>query len=863
MSLPNRKTLLSGLLALTSLGAWAQKGNLDLRVIDQETGFAVRNARVELLNPTGKKENLAARTNGKLALQNREGELKFLISAPGYAPITTHFKAGAVEQLNVEVQLDRLQPLAAPALQSQRSALAPNQTQIAGYVSDREQGTPLAGVQVSVGAATAVSDQNGYYELVLTSNEAQSGPQKEEFVKQVADVTFARKGYTSYQIKRFRMIGQDYTFKNSLAPLAKRNGAQLSGKAAPMETENSVHGFYDKTGAEPEDEPELLQEPKAAVSAKNQAASAAAAVAVPSSIRVGTSCSCNSCSSVSVMSLETYVRSGIDDEWPPYFGANSLRAGTVAYRTYGAYYVVNRASGSTFDLSSTTCRQVWTSATNATAAAAADFTAGQVLVKNGAISRPEYSSENNNAGCGDGFAGTNTTGAPCISDPLCKGRAKFGHGRGMCQFGSKFWGESGKTYTWILEHYYKPINVLLQGGATPPPPVVEDTTPPTTSVTGPALAGTNFTATFADADNVGVTGRFYQPLEWRNNEWRANRGNGFYNDNFGAGALFSDYVPGLSDWAGAWAVTADGRLKQSDAAATNTGLSTFLSQTAGNTFLYNFAAKVNSTTGTRRFGLHVMASDNALRERGNSYLVWFALDEQKVSIIETVDNVLTPRASAALALSSGTFSDYKVLYNTGTGLLSVYVNNRPVASWTDPTPLTSGAHISLRTAQAEVEFDDLKVFRDRGTSATITVGAANSNDVRATAAPGAKIKSLVKDAADNWSALGNLDVDIALEPTTNPSITGPAPAAFRAQVFPNPVPDAATHVNYFLDQPQRVTMTVTDLWGKPLLQLRDSAVQAAGHHELTLGTQKLQPGVYLLRIEGADGRVEVTRILKQ
>lgn len=77
------------------------------------------------------------------------------------------------------------------------------------------------------------------------------------------------------------------------------------------------------------------------------------------------------------------------------------------------------------------------------------------------------------------------------------------------------------------------------------------------------------------------------------------------------------------------------------------------------------------------------------------------------------------------------------------------------------------------------------------------------------------------------------------------------------------MPDAATHVDYFLDQPQRVTMTVTDLWGKPLVQLRNSAVQAAGHHELTLSTQKLPPGVYLLRIEGADGRVELTRIPKQ
>jgi hypothetical protein len=295
--------------------------------------------------------------------------------------------------------------------------------------------------------------------------------------------------------------------------------------------------------------------------------------------------------------------------------------------------------------------------------------------------------------------------------------------------GNLFYPELGKVRTSIKSY--------IDGncGSTPTPTPTDDTTAPTTSITGPASASAAFTAAFADADNVAVTARFYQPLEWRNSEWRANRGNGFYNDNFGTGTLFADYVPGRADWAGAWAVTAEGRLKQSDAAATNTGLSTFLSQTAGNAYLYNFAAKVNSTTGTRRFGLHIMASDNALRERGNSYLVWFALDEQKVSLIETVDNALAPRASAALALSSGAFNDYKVLYNTATGALAVYLNNRPVLSWTDPTPLTSGAHISLRTAQAEVEFDDLKVFKSRGATATITVGAANSNDVRASASP--------------------------------------------------------------------------------------------------------------------------------
>jgi hypothetical protein len=85
-----------------------------------------------------------------------------------------------------------------------------------------------------------------------------------------------------------------------------------------------------------------------------------------------------------------------------------------------------------------------------------------LLLKSGAIFRAEYSAENNNAGCGDGYSGTGTSGGwPCISDARCKGYAKNGHGRGMCQWGSSRWA-SDKTYTWILNHYYNPGNVYIQ-----------------------------------------------------------------------------------------------------------------------------------------------------------------------------------------------------------------------------------------------------------------------------------------------------------------------------------------------------------------------------------------------------------------
>ena len=834
-----RDALLTGGLALAGFGAWAQEGTINLRVTDQHTGFAVRDARVELLNATGQRETLAARATGRLVLANRKGHVSFLISAPGYAPLATQLEAGEKAQLNAEVQLDRLQPLASEW--QSRAPLAAGQTLLTGYVSDREQGQPLAGVQVRAGAATAVSDAAGYYELLLSG----TGPQPEEFVKLKADITFSRAGYASYQLPAYRLIGEHYTFKTALMPLAAGVESRAGHGAVPTETEVSRHGFFDKTGAEPEPLEALQQ----ASAAPGSTANRTTAVTVPTSIRVGTSCSCNSCGNVTVLSLESYVRSGLDNEWISSWGANSLRAGAIAYRSYGAYHVAHPIA-TNYDISNTTCRQVWDGTEVTSTRDAANLTAGQVLVKNGAIAFTEYSSENNNAGCGDGFAGTNTTDAPCISDPLCAGRAKFGHGRGMCQFGSSFWHTNGKTYQWIIDHYYTPIGISLQT------PAVTDTQAPTTAIAGPASATASFTATFTDADNVGVTDRFFQPLEWRTNEWRANRGNGFYNDNFGNGNLHSDYVAGLADWQGTWAETTAGTLRQTDVVATNTALSTFLSQTAGNNYLYQFAAKVNSTSGTRRFGLHIMASDVALRERGNSYLIWFSLDQQTVSIIETIGNVLNPRVTAPAVLASGSFSDYKVLYSTSAGTIEVYQNNRLVTSWTDTTPLTSGTNISLRTGTADVEFDDLKAYKSRGTTATITVGTANTNDIRTSASPGAKIKSLVQDAAHNWSAVGNLDVNIAIP-------AAPMVAVEAISVYPNPVAvvDDQLTIRYALAAAGEVTIDLLDGQGQRLARLVRQ--DAAGAHLARVPAPALaKQGLYFVKLSTADGRSQLIRVQK-
>ncbi|WP_143773992.1 SpoIID/LytB domain-containing protein, partial [Niastella vici] len=158
---------------------------------------------------------------------------------------------------------------------------------------------------------------------------------------------------------------------------------------------------------------------------------------------------------------ESYVQTGVDDEWVSSWNAASLQAGTVAYRSRGAWFVQHPAA-TNYDISAAACHQTWQTDRATSVKNAAIATAGIVLIKNGAIYKAEYCAETNNSGCGDGYSGTSTD-YPCIADARCAGRTKSGAGRGMCQWGSSFWG-TDQTYTWILNHYYNPDTAAIQTG---------------------------------------------------------------------------------------------------------------------------------------------------------------------------------------------------------------------------------------------------------------------------------------------------------------------------------------------------------------------------------------------------------------
>ena len=383
-----------------------------------------------------------------------------------------------------------------------------------------------------------------------------------------------------------------------------------------------------------------------------------------------------------------------------------------------------------------------------------------------------------------------------------------------------------------------------------------DTQAPTTSISavGGTTHSTDFTANFNDNDNVGVTRRFYQALELYGSNWYANRNNGFFNDNFGS--FYTAYSRG----AGTWAINS-GRMRQSNTSSTNTALSAYLAQNANLPYLYEFSARLISTTGPRKFGLHIMASDATQSQRGNSYLIWFNGENNSVTLYETVNNTLNTRTTGSVPLDNS-WANYKITYSPAFGVLEVFHKNRSVLRYTDSTPIKTGSNISLRTNATAVEFDDLKVYKFRATgSQAITVGSASNKDMRRA---NGKVKSLVRDAAGNWSTPGNLDVRLTFAGAKSGELSLMDMAQDEPiQVYPNPTNGSALTLAYKAASTDPVQVTLMDMAGKLLHTLTDMP-QTEGLQEVNLQSMiaGLPAGYYFVQTK-QSGQSATTKFVIQ
>jgi hypothetical protein len=166
----------------------------------------------------------------------------------------------------------------------------------------------------------------------------------------------------------------------------------------------------------------------------------------------------------------------------------------------------------------------------------------------------------------------------------------------------------------------------------------------------------------------------------------------------------------------------------------------------------------------RRCGLHIFVSDSTLPNRGNSYLIWFLSDQQKVKIYKTLNDTLYLKAENSININTGLWYDFKTIYNPVTGNIQAFIDNSQVVLWTDSLPITSGKYISLRNGDSDVQYDDIKVYKSREDTVFITVGTNINDDVRFQnpnpSAAACRIKSVVTDSAGNFSVAAGLDVNI-------------------------------------------------------------------------------------------------------
>lgn len=308
-----------------------------------------------------------------------------------------------------------------------------------------------------------------------------------------------------------------------------------------------------------------------------------------------------------------------------------------------------------------------------------------------------------------------------------------------------------------------------------PTNTVDNVIPTTQVATTGAWQTANFTSTFTDADagGSGLEKSYYQVIDFDGTEWRGNHTRGFFSDNFDV-AIHPEWTAAK----GIWGIS-NNALVQTDevsADAANTNIYAALTQTLSNRYLYNFKGKLEGAGTNRRAGFHFFADNPSAENRGNSYFVWFRLDNQAVQIYKTsytgtVNVFGSPTYTAPVSLTAGQWYDFKVIYDRITGKMDVYKDNSLIATWTDSSPLSSGSHISFRSGNCKWSLDEIKIYRSRPTaSVTVLVGSGNANDARyQNPSPtqfACKVKSIVNDGAGNLSSIFYHDVNVDW---TNPS----------------------------------------------------------------------------------------------
>ncbi len=254
---------------------------------------------------------------------------------------------------------------------------------------------------------------------------------------------------------------------------------------------------------------------------------------------------------------------------------------------------------------------------------------------------------------------------------------------------------------------------------------------------------------------AGAAQRFFLPLGFEGNTWKTPLRSGRYYDDFEGNALSLGWEAARGTWK-----QQNGSVEQTNTQEDNGNLFSPLAQTGNDAYLYHFKAKLDRDGENARFGLHLLASEGRSDQRGNSYLVWFRRvkgGQDQVEVYRMENNRLSKfKLAKYISLPPDTWHDVKITFDPLSGTLSAWLNNKLVLSWKDDkTPFTNGSYLSLRTGNAHIMFDELRVYRaGTGSSIQVTVGNSGKEMIQA---PGAgsqvpvKLMTLGREQNDTWT----------------------------------------------------------------------------------------------------------------
>lgn len=277
-----------------------------------------------------------------------------------------------------------------------------------------------------------------------------------------------------------------------------------------------------------------------------------------------------------------------------------------------------------------------------------------------------------------------------------------------------------------------------------------DLTPPQSSiVTGNIWETDDFNVDFVDTDNQsGVSDRYYlvSEKEIAENAPKSNGTYGFMNESFSDGsALWTNNT-------GAFVLNG-GEYVLEDTVEQNSNTYALVDQNSNQSYVYTWNQMIEDFASNQRAGLHFFCDDPTLPNRGNSYFVYLRASDL-VQIYSVDNDVYTLQENLSYTIDPNVLYKCKVQYDPTTGWIRVFVDDNFVGEWQDPTPLTSGNSISLRSGGCNIYFDDIRVYQSRGTQVTIPAGFGELMSIESEGAvPTGYVYSMAVDSSDNWSGI--------------------------------------------------------------------------------------------------------------